>query len=220
MKIFLKIASHQGIFFLVSLFLFSSCGYQIQKNEVQLDSLFQGTASQQARIFVPIPDNLTQRAGPEIFLAKSLREFLSEIRGIQVVDHEHEADFILLGSILRNELKGTTANYVGTSATALAGGLSEGQVAAASYELALDFRVRMLRIVNQSPAMIRNLLWSQDYKKTITFNASTRFQKDSDSLSGASSSSVHINDSREKLYSELLSEQIARAVLDQVTQSF
>lgn len=201
--------------------LFYGCSYQIKKNEVRLDALFQNQGQTSARLFVPIPDNLTLRTGPELFLAKALRENLSQVNGIQVVDSESQADFILLGTVVANDLRSRKdAVYLGDASTAAAGGLSVGQTSASSFELEIGFRVKMLKIISKEKLAPRNLLWNQEYLKAISFGASSRFEKNSDSASGGSSSATHINESREKLYTEILADQIAKDVLDQVTQSF
>ncbi len=198
-----------------------SCGYQIKKNDGALESLSGGVVkNQQSRLFVPIPDNLSSRSGVEVLLAKSLRENLSQIGGVVIVDNENDADFMLLGTVLKNRILNIGGPYIGSAGSQAQGGLAQGQKVASTFEITIEFSVKMIQLPQPGVLDFRRELWTRQYAKSINYAASPRFDKSGDSVTAGSSSAPFINASREKLYSEVLSEQISKMVIDQVLADF
>lgn len=191
-----------------------SCGYSNRRADVSLGA--QSTQAQ--RIFVPVVDNLTTRPGLEAILTSSLREALASLRGVEVVDRPESANFFLLGSLVKYERKYGISSVVGSPTTAAAGGLSQDQITAAEINVSLTLEVKLLEKTDPAAMAInplRKLLWVRSFTQGATFETARRFTE-----AEGSSSSVHINDSRETLQTQILARGISRQVLDQVVQDF
>lgn len=194
----------------------SACGYQLRKGDKPLAAL--GSApleDRPQRIYVPVVENMTTRVGPESVLTNAIREELAIQPGIQVVNSEQSADFVLVGQVssFGSRFKSSTSQ---ASATQEAnGGMVQGQVTAADIEVFLGANFRLLEHVNDQGQMLRRLLWVKGVEEELSIEAYNRFSEAS-----GSSSAPHINRSREQLQLRNLSEIVARKVLDQVTQSF
>ncbi len=200
--------------------LFVQCGYQLKRNEVSVEALVKRSDIQEVKLFIPIPDNRTLRGGVEVYLARYLRENLALVDSINIVSSEKDADLLLLGTIYKMDLKSVGGGIRGSQDSEAAGGLSRGQRMASDFELTLGASFSMVQKLGSQKGLPKRTLWNQNYEKGITFPASRRYTQLGDSLDGASSSAPHINSSRERLFSEVLADQLSKSVIDQVLSDF
>jgi hypothetical protein len=209
-----------GVFFLLISVLsmgFSSCAYQLSRGGVGgLSSSGEGVES--ARVYVPVVDNMSAEAGPELPLTNALREALSSVRGLDIVNSPEEARFVLLGRIKNWGRSVAGSSSLGTLETEQAGGLLRNQYSAAeiSVFMVTEFElVERLEEASTGSSQIQKTLWRRSLSEARVYEASRRF----DEASG-SSSAPHINRSREAMQLRRISESLARQIIDQVSQDF
>jgi len=197
---------------LIILFILTGCGYTLQRGEVSLGGVSAGSEKAQ-KIFIPVVDNMSVRAGPEVPLTTALRETLSAAPGVDVVDDPSKADFILLGSIvLYDRLPGPTTFVI-----------TNGQRIAGDIRIKLMVKMKLLEIVdrdNSKSTTPRKIVWDRDFSTESLIESSRRQLAEGSSFDAGSSSAVWINDAREKLQLRSLSQTLARQVVDQVVQDF
>ena len=206
------------IFILLSIMgvLAPSCAYKLQKGSLSLNKL--DAVNSITKIHVPIVDNLSAEAGPEMVLTSALRESLASVSNVELVPSSTEADYLLLVRI-----KNWGRLVVGNTRQARSkdqaiGGLIEGQVSAADIQVFMDIEVELLENLKKSSTIetqVQKSIWIRNLSEERNFEAFRRF----DEVSG-SSSAFNINRSREELQLRNVSQSLARQVLDQVAQDF
>lgn len=195
----------------------SACSYHIQKGSGGLGDLAK-TQGGKARIYVPISDNLSSEAGPEMMLTSSLREVLSTLPDVILVQNPDQADYFLLTRITDWGRFATGTSKIASAEDQAMGGLIQGQSSAADIKVFLnaDFELlENLQTASSSNQKIQKSLWVRQLSEERSFEAFRRF----DELSG-SSSAPQIHRSREELQLRKITQSLARQVLDQVTQDF
>jgi hypothetical protein len=208
----LKTALSLGI---VSVLLLGSCAYRLQRGGLGLTGLGEGVAT--ARVFVPVVDNVSTEVGPEGVLTGAVREALATLHGLEVVNHESQAQFILLGRIRDWGRYMAAPTGRATQEDEDRGGLIRNQTSASDIRVFLNTEFELLEVMPTSTAQVplRRSLWSRNYRSEANYEAFARF----DEASG-SSSAPHVNRSRERLQLRQMSERIARQIIDQVSQDF
>jgi hypothetical protein len=199
------------------LLILTSCGYSIRRTDVNIDRTVEKERSEHQRVFVPVVDNLTQRTGIEQILTSSVREVLSTIQSVDVVTRAEDADFFLWVTIVDYSTSHGPTPIRGTTSTAEAGGLAEGQSLAADIVVKLGVNAKLQRKpeVSGAHATLKPLIWDRYFERSATLEASQRFAD----LEG-SSSAPFINASREKVQIKLLSDGLAQNILDQLIENF
>jgi hypothetical protein len=202
-----------AIFGLATCLSLSSCAYKLRRG-----GLTRGVGDiDNASIFVPVIDNLSTEVGPEAVLTGSVREAMATLQGVDVVNSQKQARFVLRGRIKRWGRNFGTPTTASSAAAEAAGGLIENQTSAADIKVSLVADFELLELVspgtNEMP-ILRNV-WKREFRSEGSFEAYNRF----DERSG-SSSAPFINRSRENLQLRKLSDNIARQIIDQVSQDF
>lgn len=195
------------------LILVSSCAYQLRRG-----SLSRGVGEiEGSRIFVPIVDNMSSEVGPESVLTGALREAMSTLDGLEVVNSESEARFILEGRVKEWGRRLATPSPLASAEDEARGGLIRNQTSAADIKVYMNVDFELLEVMASShgEVPVRRSLWKRKFSSERKFEAYNRF----DELAG-SSSAPHINRSRERLALTEMSETIARQIIDQVSQDF
>jgi len=191
----------------------SSCAYRLRRG-----SLSKGVGDvENARVFVPIIDNMTAEVGPEAVLTGAVREAMSTLRGIEVVNEEQRARFMLLGRVREWGRRSAAASRSATVVEQDRGGLIEKQTTAADIRVFLVVEFELSEIIpsGTSQTSVKRNLWKRQFKSDASFDAYAYH----DELAG-SSSAPHINRSREDLQLRQMADGIARQIIDQVSQDF
>jgi hypothetical protein len=170
-----------------------------------------------ARVFVPIVDNLSTEVGPEAVLTSALREAMSTLQGIEVVNSESDARFVLRGRVKEWGRRLSSPTSLSTAQSEARGGLIRNQTTAADIKVSMTADFELLEVQPSSdlaPSVSRRL-WQRQFTSESTYEAYNRFEE----LSG-SSSAPFINRSRERLQLRKMSDTMARQIIDQVSQDF
>jgi hypothetical protein len=190
-----------------------SCAYKLRRG-----SLNRGVGDiESARVFVPIVDNLSTEVGPEAVLTGALREALSTLQGIEVVNSESDARFVLRGRVREWGRRLSSPTSLSTAEAEARGGLIRNQTTAADIKVSMiaDFELLEVQSSTDSAPSVSRRLWQRQFSSEGTYEAYNRFEE----LSG-SSSSPFINRSRERLQLRKMSDSMARQIIDQVSQDF
>lgn len=166
---------------------------------------------EQQRVFIPVVDNRTTRPGLEALVTNALRERISSVAGVRLVDRPEDANFLLLGTLISYGRKFGVSSVTGTAGTASQGGLASNQSTAAEIRIEMGLQVKLVEKVED----LRKVVWTRSFNQGATFETSRRFSEKEGSTSAA-----QINDSRESIQIGLLAKGLARLVLDQVEQGF
>lgn len=188
-----------------------SCGYSARRSDVQLGGVEAGRQSGDARIWIPLLDSIAVKAGAEDALTSSLRDTLDRAHGIRIVDREEDADFVLLGTVQRWSRAPGPSLVAGPT-------FQRGRAIAADIRLSLEVSFSLIQRSNKNK--LRPILWTRLFGIESVIQASRRFEGAGVATSSASSSGPFINESRERLQLEVMSDSIALQVLDQVAQDF
>jgi hypothetical protein len=195
----------------------TSCGYQLRRDESATTSLPR-VGDRAATVFVPVVDNLTPRTGIESDLTTALRETLARLPGVEVIQSESNADYLLLARVTQFERSPGPTPVAGTGTTQAGGGLLSGLSTAADIRVKLGAEIRLVhQETAQSP---RRVLWTRSYASDQLLSASRRQYSDIDDTLGASSSAYYINESRERFSYRGLTQSLANQIVDQVAQGF
>ncbi len=196
----------------IGLLVLSACGYSPRRKDVVL-----GNKQNRQSLFVPIVDNITTRGGIEAIVTNALRENLASIRGVELVDNPEEASYLLLGTIRSFSRRSGVSSVTGSPTSAAQGGLAQDQITAAEIHLELVVQMKLVEKVTSADAAtpLRKLIWDRPFSESANFETSRRFTE-----ATGSSSTVHINDSRELIQVRILSQKIAQKIFDQVVQDF
>ena len=214
----LRLRIFKRLTFLLALLSFlAACGYTNRRKDVLLGASTQRSESPQ-KIFVPVVDNLTTRPGIEATITNALRDTLSTIKGVQIVNSESEAEFLLLASVFSYEKKKGGSYTTGSEATALAKGLAKDESMAMDINVSMQFSVKFLQKIpnpKQADNEILRQVWVRDFAQQATFEAAQLFEE-----ARGASTAPHINESREILQHRIIAENLAKQVIDQVVQDF
>lgn len=187
----------------------TSCGYSSRKADVVLGQ--KALPADQQRVFIPVVDNRTTRPGLEGVVTNALRERLSSVPGVLIVDSAEDANFLLLGTLSSYGRKFGVSSVTGNPTTASQGGLASNQSTAAEIRIEMGLHVKLV----EKSEDLRKIVWTRSFSQGATFETSRRFSEKEGSTSAA-----QINDSRESIQVGLLAKGLARLVLDQVVQGF
>lgn len=198
----------------IGLMQMAACAYQLRRGSLGLGGLGEGVES--ARVFVPIVDNMGTEVGPESVLTGAVRESLATLQGLDVVNSEGKANFILLGRVKDWGRSVVSNSSLSTAAAENRGGMIRNQFSAADIKVYMvaDFELLEVR-ASSGDLPVRRRLWTRQFRTEGNYEASALF----DEFSG-SSSAPHINQSRERLQLRRISETMARQIIDQVSQDF
>lgn len=156
------------------------------------------------KIYIPTAVNHSREPGLEYFVATSFRNTFSHARGLEVVSNQDDADAILHTTVSSiNSLPGST--LVGTKDTENAGGLPE------EVTLAKTFTTEMTITANLTSK--GKTIWNGTINRSRTFEGSTH-------LDSLRSSNALTNDSRESITIQLLCNDIATQIRDQLMEAF
>ena len=160
-------------------------------------------ASEQVRVFVPMPDNMSQEIGVSPILHQVLIDSLKRIKGLRVVMTSKNADVILKASLVnyQNTYSKNQGLNIGTATSQAAGGLMKnlGAVKFVSIVYGLKFAVEQ----------DLKALHTQGFTSQFTFESSRRYTE-----AVGASSVANINHVRERLYfKKSLEEGIPRYLL-------
>lgn len=198
----------------------ASCSYSFRKNEVSFADI-RTQSDRDTRVFIPIPENLTTRTGPELAIVRALRERFSGIRGVEIVGRPEEADVFLLGRIKSIKLVQSGAPILGTGDSAAAGGISAGQAFSTAYAVSLALDVELVELVQRGQLNgPKRTLWLKSFRKESAYPASGRTLVSGNRIDAGSASAAHINESREKIFWEVMADELTVQILDQVAQEF
>ncbi|MEO5668326.1 MAG: hypothetical protein ABIR96_09725 [Bdellovibrionota bacterium] len=166
---------------------------------------------------MPIVDNLTSEAGPEAVLTGAIREAMSTLNGLEVVNSESEARFVLQGHVKEWGRRLGTPSPLATQEEENRGGLIRNQTSVADIKVFLTADFELFEKIPSDNAQIpvRRSLWKRQFRAESNYEAYNRF----DELAG-SSSAPHINRSRERLQLGKMSDSMALQIIDQVSQDF
>jgi hypothetical protein len=192
--------------------LLASCGYHIQKKEVELRAS-NNAIIENPKIYIPIFDNNTAYPGAEVAFTAELRNTLSRIEGMSVVNDKKDANLFLLGTISHYSRKRSNTSITGTSSTQNAGGIANKQLVADGIQINISIELKLQYL--ETNIDMKDKLWTRHYDYQSVYPASTRFE-----VSKGSTSAPYINDAREKIQIKILAEQFSRQVIDQVVQDF
>lgn len=195
----------------------ASCGYQLRRDDANSSALPR-VGNRRATVFVPVVDNLTPRTGIEAELTTSLRETMARLPGVDVIQNESSADYLLLVKVTQFERSPGPTPVAGTASTEALGGLTSGLSTAADIRVILGAEFRLLQV--EQATATRRVLWTRSYSAQQLIAASRRQYSDVDDTMGASSSAHYINESRERFSYRGLSQSLASQVVDQVAQDF
>ncbi len=210
MKSFLSITLNSLVIALV----LSSCSYKLRRGDKALLNLAgkSGNSTGKQTIYIPVIENLATTVAPEAVLTEAMREVFSTQPGLKVVGREADADYILLGKVSQYGSRFFNPTSPSTADASSRGGMLQNQVTAADIKVYMVADFEMLENTSKD---LRRSLWTKNLKEETSFEASSRY----DELSGASSA-AHINRSREMLQLQKISRDMARKILDQVSQDF
>ncbi|NCN40465.1 hypothetical protein GW916_04380 [bacterium] len=191
----------------------SACSYSLRKGDQPLAKLDgKAAASGIQSIYIPVIENLSSTVAPESVLTEALREVFSTQPGLKVVSDESKAEYVLLGRVSHYGTRFFNPTSPSSRAAEDAGGLVENQVTAADIKVYLQADFELLE---NTSADMRRSLWSKGIQEETSFEA---FNRQNELL--GSSSAPHINRSREYLQLRKMSRNMARKILDQVSQDF
>lgn len=196
------------------LLLIAGCSYSLRRGDRPLVKLGGGTAPSSGiqRIYIPMVENITTQVASEDVLTEALREVFSTQPGLEIVNSEKNANFILLGRVQEYGTKFFSPTSPSSANSESLGGLVEGQVTAADIKVFMTADFELLENVSET---LRRSLWSKSLRGEASFEAYNRF----DEASGATSA-PHINRSRSLLQLRKVSKVMAQKILDQVSQDF
>jgi hypothetical protein len=182
----------------------------MRRDEVRLGE----EARDEQRVFIPVVDNFTNRTGVEAVLTSAIRETLSSIRKVEVVQEATQADFKLLVTLVEYSTGHGPNPRRGDSTSAQMGGIGDKQSIAADVSVRLKISARLFERLKDNPDLYR-VLWNREFEKVDTYEASDRTTDET-----GSSSAPHINASREMIQVKLMSYALSQQILDQISQRF
>ena len=200
------------------LFGVGDCAYSFRRGDVALGGVKDSGNAPQT-IFVPVVDNLTTRTGMETAITSALRDTLASVRGLEVVNDADHAQFLLLTSIQKYTLEHGSYVVTGNARTQSLGGLADGDGTAKDLLLTIEMKVNLLEQTDRKRGL-RRVIWSKIFSKSGGFDSAQRFYSTGMDLDSGSATAPLINDSREKFQVKLLSDAMAKQVVDQVIQDF
>ncbi len=198
-----------------------ACGYAPRRQEFRLGKLGAPEGRETWRVFVPVVDNSTAETGFEPVVTSALRRVLAGIRGLTLVNDAESADLLLLGHVQSLGRSRGEWTVPGNPSTELRGGLARGKFTAANVVVSMKMEASLFRKVpGQTEA--KEKLWTRTFTGGGRYEASTRFYESGalDPKSGGSSSAPFVNRSREEILLQIISQDLANGVVDQVVQDF
>src|SRR5690606_12356103 len=118
----------------------SGCAYKFRRG-----SLNRGVGDvESARVFVPVVDNLSDEVGPESVLTGSVREAMATLQGIDVVNSEDSARFVLQGRVKEWGRRFSSATALSSAEAEARGGLIRNQTTAADIKVYMRAEFELL----------------------------------------------------------------------------
>ena len=196
----------------------SSCGYSMRRSDELIESLNKGVPEEQktseARVYVPVVDNLTTKSALEPIVSNAIRNTLSTVAGIKLVNRASDANLVLVATIQSYERKAGLTPVTGTSESEAAGGIAKALGVAGDAKVTLKLSAKMLE-QNRGLDGVRRMIWDRPFGADATYQLATRYTE-----SEGSSSAPNINEAREMLQVKTVAEIIAQQIVDQVLQDF